>query len=174
MKLAMDVQYDDPRAKAAGVVFRAWEETRPLAEYAIDIDRVQDYVPGEFYRREMPCLLQLIRWVLEKHPADQPPIETLIVDGFVYLGDSWGLGRHLLEQVRAEALTPTAVIGVAKTSFKGARPVEVLRGQSARPLFVTAEGTPANAAADGLRAMHGEHRIPTLLKRVDRLARGDP
>jgi hypothetical protein len=29
-----------------------------------------------------------------------------------------------------------------------------------------------HAAAEGVRSMHGEHRIPTLLMRVDQLCRG--
>ena len=35
----------------------------------------------------------------------------------------------------------------------------------------TAIGTDVQAAADGVRAMHGAHRTPTLLGRVDHLAR---
>jgi transcriptional regulator with XRE-family HTH domain len=42
---------------------------------------------------------------------------------------------------------------------------------SQQPLFVTATRADVAAVAESVRAMHGEHRIPTLLKRVDRLAR---
>jgi deoxyribonuclease V len=65
-----------------------------------------------------------------------------------------------------------AVIGVAKTQFAGAgAAVEVLRGRSTRPLFVTAVGMSAQRAAEHVRSMHGPDRIPTLLKHVDSLAR---
>jgi deoxyribonuclease V len=66
------------------------------------------------------------------------------------------------------------VVGVAKRPFRGAPALEVLRGASARPLYVTAIGIDAAHAADGVRRMHGAHRIPTLLTRVDRLCRDTP
>jgi deoxyribonuclease V len=65
------------------------------------------------------------------------------------------------------------VIGVAKTAFHGSDfAARVLRGASRNPLFVTARGVPVNDAARWVEAMHGPHRVPTLLARVDRLARG--
>ena len=48
----------------------------------------------------------------------------------------------------------------------------VLRGDSSRPLFVTAAGMNPHGAAELVRGMHGPHRVPTLLKRADQLARG--
>ena len=81
-----------------------------------------------------------------------------------------GLGAHLYEALAR--VTP--VIGVAKNRF-GPRAeqvaIEVLRGASSRPLFVTAIGVDAEAAAADISRMHGEHRLPTMLKRVDRLCR---
>jgi len=47
----------------------------------------------------------------------------------------------------------------------------VLRGDSRRPLYVTAAGLDPAAAALHVRSMHGPFRIPTLLKRVDQLCR---
>jgi deoxyribonuclease V len=47
----------------------------------------------------------------------------------------------------------------------------VERGGSAKPLYVTAAGIAAETAAAHVAAMHGAHRIPTLLKLVDRLVR---
>jgi deoxyribonuclease V len=49
--------------------------------------------------------------------------------------------------------------------------VPIVRGISRQPLFVTTIGTDVAAAAAAVLGMHGAHRIPTLLKRVDRLAR---
>jgi deoxyribonuclease V len=67
----------------------------------------------------------------------------------------------------------SAVIGVAKTRFMRAEPVEtVLRGRSRSPLYVTAVGMDLGEAASHIRAMHGPYRIPTLLKRADQLSRG--
>ena len=65
------------------------------------------------------------------------------------------------------------VIGVAKTRFAGATVArEVCRGMSNTPLFVTAAGLAVEAAARNIQAMHGQFRLPTLLKRVDQLCRG--
>jgi endonuclease V-like protein UPF0215 family len=49
---------------------------------------------------------------------------------------------------------------------------EVLRGESESPLFVSAVGVELTDAADAIKKRHGAYRIPTLLKRVDTLARG--
>jgi deoxyribonuclease V len=82
------------------------------------------------------------------------------------LGDRPGLGQHLYEYF--DGTIP--VIGVAKSRFKGASGIEVYRGKSARPLYVTAAGMDPNLAAEKIRMMRGAHRLPTLLKRVDLLA----
>ncbi len=63
------------------------------------------------------------------------------------------------------------MIGVAKTRFSGAASVEVRRGDSQKPLYVTAAGVSAEDAASRISEMHGPFRIPTLLKQVDTLAR---
>ncbi|MGE5193547.1 MAG: endonuclease V [Deltaproteobacteria bacterium] len=162
MIAALDVHYDDSRSRATGaaVLFENWDAAVPTAEYTGDVENVQPYVPGEFFRRELPCLLALIARI-------QEPVDLLIIDGYVQLGDRPGLGHVLWE--RLSKTKP--VIGVAKSRFEGAAAVEVIRGDSKTPLFVTAIGIdPAEAASD-IRRMHGPYRIPTLLKRVDRLAR---
>ena len=64
------------------------------------------------------------------------------------------------------------MIGVAKTAFRTAtHAIPVLRGTSARPLYVTAAGMPRADAAELVRQMAGRHRLPDALRRVDTLAR---
>lgn len=63
------------------------------------------------------------------------------------------------------------MIGVAKSAFPGAPSVEVLRGHSKTPLHVTAAGVDVAQAAESIRAISGAHRIPDMLRRVDRLSR---
>jgi deoxyribonuclease V len=46
-----------------------------------------------------------------------------------------------------------------------------LRGDSSRPLYVTALGVDVETAAEDVRRMHGRFRLPTMLKRADRLCR---
>lgn len=96
--------------------------------------------------------------------------DAVIVDGYVTLGADAkpGLGAHLYTALN----TRVAVIGVAKTRFEGTpADAEVLRGTSRHPLFVTAAGMDASAARARVKAMHGPHRLPTMLRRVDRLCR---
>jgi len=64
------------------------------------------------------------------------------------------------------------VIGVAKSAFLDTPPeTEVLRGASAKPLYVTSMGVEAETARACVRAMHGDHRVPTILAAADRACR---
>ncbi len=91
------------------------------------------------------------------------------MDGYAWLGpDRPGLGARLFEALGSNI----PVIGVAKTYFQGSRAAAVRRPGSERPLFVTAVGVDLATAAGQVESMHGPYRIPTLLRRVDQLARG--
>ncbi|WP_394833006.1 endonuclease V [Pendulispora rubella] len=166
MFCAVDVHYETEKgiARAACVQFQEWTSEKAVAEHVVEVAEVAPYVPGEFFKRELPPLLR----VLEALGA----LPTLvIVDGYVWLDTAGrpGLGAHLHEALGGRV----AVVGAAKTAFRGETgAVLVLRGESAKPLLVSAAGIPLDEAADGVRRMAGEHRIPTLLKRVDHLARG--
>jgi deoxyribonuclease V len=163
---AVDVDYagDGASARAACVVARGWTDSRAVEERVAAIGAVAPYRPGHFFERELPCILQVLTLVRE-----QPAV--VIIDGYVTLdaGGSPGLGAHLYERLSREV----AVVGVAKRPFRGASmATEVFRGASARALFVTALGIDVADAAQRVAAMHGAHRIPTLIGRADRLARG--
>lgn len=167
MIVATDVHYvSDSEARAAAVVFERWPDSGPAATYAERAAGFGPYVPGRFYERELPCLMPLLRWVLAAHD-----VHTVIVDGYVDLGERPGLGRHLGDALAEDGLTPN-LVGVAKTEFDGAGAEAVLRGSSTTPLWVTASGMPNAEAADHVRSMHGPHRLPTLLVLVDHIARG--
>jgi len=88
----------------------------------------------------------------------------------VWLDDAYapGLGAHLYE-----ALGKTVpVVGVAKTQFLSASvAVTVTRGNSRRPLYVSAACMDLETAARNIQSMHGPFRVPTLLKKVDQLCR---
>jgi deoxyribonuclease V len=125
---------------------------------------VLPYRPGQFYLRELPAL----RAVLESLDG----IALLVVDGYADLDPDRrpGLGAY------AHAEFGVPVIGVAKSAFRTAtHAVSVLRGTSARPLYVTASGMPRDDAADLVRRMAGRYRLPDALRRADTLARnGQP
>jgi deoxyribonuclease V len=163
MIAAVDVHYFGTDATAGGVLFNYWTSQRPELELREFIERIEPYEPGSFYKRELPCLLELLEPVKDR-------IETIIVDGYVWLGpeNRPGLGAHLYASLGKQV----SVIGVAKSMFRSAIIAEVvLRGRSRRPLHVTAAGMDPVIAAKNIRGMHGPHRIPTLLKRVDQLCR---
>ena len=158
----LDVGYRDADATAACVLFREWSDAEPFLELVRRLPDAAPYEPGSFFRRELPCLLAVLQ-DLPYLPA------TLVIDGYVWLGESRpGLGAHLHEALGGRS----AVIGVAKTPFRGAPAQEVTRGRSRSPLYVTAIGMTASEAATRIRRMHGPFRIPTLLRRADLLSRG--
>lgn len=121
----------------------------------------EEYVPGEFWRRELPPLRAVLR--------SAPGLALIVIDGYVDLDPAGrpGLGAR----VHAEFGVP--VIGVAKTLFRGAvHAAPVRRGRSARPLHVTAAAMSVPDAARLVSQMSGPHRIPDALRLADRLSRG--
>lgn len=141
-----------------------WDASASLSEFTHRAGPAADYEPGEFYKRELPLLLSVLG-MLPRKP------EIIVIDGYVWLGveDRKGLGAHL----HAALGGASAVIGIAKSKFHGASywAAEVRRGSSDSPLFITAAGVSADDAVSSVKRMHGEHRIPTLVGRADRLAR---
>ncbi|AKT41200.1 endonuclease V [Chondromyces crocatus] len=164
MIACVDVSYGEHRAAAACVLLRSWEAEREDRAHLAHLDDVAPYQPGAFYLRELPCILAVLRQV-------EVPLTAIVIDGYVWLSSDGrpGLGARLFDALDDQV----PVVGVAKTSFHGADDfaIPLLRGQSKKPLHVTAVGTePANAAA-WVQRMHGPHRIPTMLQRVDWLCR---
>ena len=163
MILAVDVHYSHDIAIVGGVMFSDWAARQEDAVFRSILHNVGDYKPGEFYRRELPCILHLI-----KEHKIMP--DMIVVDGFVYLDGfcSPGLGRHLYDSLAGH----TPVIGVAKSKFSQAPDeVKVFRGQSKKPLYVTSVGISLATAKSLVVSMHGCHRIPSLIKRADQVSR---
>lgn len=163
MILAVDVQYRDNTGFCAGVLFDAWTSGEAAATLVSSTPDVGEYVPGEFYKRELPCILNLLEHVHE-------PLEYIVIDGFVFLdGESRpGLGKHLYDALQGSI----PVIGVAKSTFAGMDDsCKVFHGGSGRPLYVTAIGCAAEHARQAVAMMHGAYRLPTMLKAVDQLCR---
>lgn len=163
MLLCLDVHYGSERVTTAAVGFAAWPDDTPRVEWVLHSQvPPAPYRPGHFFERELPYLLEAV-----KQLSALP--EAIVVDGHVWLASERpGLGAHL----HAALGRTSIVVGVAKSAFRGADSVPVLRGRSHHPLFVDAAGVDPATAAGWVRSMHGPHRIPTLLRRVDRLARG--
>ncbi|MEZ0182190.1 endonuclease V [Flavobacterium plurextorum] len=163
--LAFDTYYFDGKAKTVCLEFLNWNESENYKVHTEIIENVEDYIPGEFYRRELPCILSLLDKI------DLKTVQVIIVDGFVYLDDDkkYGLGGHLYEKLNREI----PIIGVAKTNFASIENDKkaLVRGDSKKPLYVTAIGIDLEDAFEKVESMAGEFRIPTLLKEMDRLTK---
>jgi deoxyinosine 3'endonuclease (endonuclease V) len=162
LKAAVDVHYRSAVAKAVCLLFEEWQATSVFSTHVAFVNDVAPYEPGAFYKRELPCILQVLQQV------NLSLVDTLVVDGYVYVDDeeAKGLGAHLFDALQQQL----PVIGVAKTRFHGNRKnvVEVFRGKSRNPLYVTAIGLPLTTAAAAIQSMYGEHRMPDLLQALDR------
>lgn len=162
MFAATDVQYlPEGGARAALVLANDAAFARIVAEETALVEEAVPYEPGEFFRRELPPLRAVLAGSL-------PSVELLIIDGYVDLDPSGrpGLGAH------AHKVFGIPIIGVAKTRFATAtHAIPVVRGKSAKPLYVTAAGLPLDDASAMVRSMSGGYRLPDALRRVDSLAR---
>lgn len=162
MILAVDVHYRADFAKSVTIEFSDWEATSPNSIKEVFLQEIAPYVPGEFYKRELPCILA----VLEK--TNLAVIDCIIIDGYVVLDDTGklGLGGYLFEAL--DRAIP--IIGVAKKSFhSNVNLVEkVYRGTSKNPLYITSMGIGLEEASSKVKAMAGAFRFPDLLKILDR------
>jgi deoxyribonuclease V len=134
-------------------------------QQAATVPEVQAYTSGEFSLRELPPLRAVLAAIIS---GGAERLAMIIVDGYVDLDPDGRPGLGL--RVHDEFGVP--VIGVAKTAFATAtHAVPVRRGQSARPLFVTAAGIARAEAARLVGEMAGSHRMPDALRQADALAR---
>lgn len=163
MILAIDVDYRDDIAFIAGVTFKSWKSEAPLNIYESKLNNILPYRAGEFYQRELPCIMHL----LNEHNLTP---DMIIVDSFVWLDGvkKPGLGAYLFEALDEKI----PVIGVAKRSFSNiSDEYKLYRGKSNKPLFITSVGIDVNNALEFIKNMSGDFRIPDLLKKVDSLCR---
>lgn len=165
MILAFDTYYYESKAKTVCIGFDKWDSQKVSNTWTEVLDNVQEYIPGEFYKRELPCIMSLLATI------DLSTIECIIIDGFVYLDDNkkLGLGGHLYNSLNGTI----PVIGVAKTDFISmqAGKKAIVRGKSNAPLFITSVGINVDDAAANVQSMYGEYRIPHLLKLLDGLTK---
>lgn len=160
MILAIDVYYFEKMAKTVGVLFD-WNDEIPKHVIVDKKDGVDDYIPGEFYKRELPCIESLLKKI------DLSTIDAIIVDGYIYIDNSlkYGLGGYLWELLDKKI----PIIGVAKNSFYNNKStvVPLFRGLSKKPLYISSVGYNLQDAVDKILTMKGEFRIPTILKTLD-------
>jgi len=161
MIIAVDVYYEENKAKSVGVIFQGWEDSKPFEVIETFTENPHEYETGSFYKRELPCIQELLKLI------DLNQIHTIVVDGYVYLNDEKkpGLGHHVYTHFSGKI----PVIGVAKNAFRDneAFVKKIYRGSSSKPLYITAVGIDLADAAQHIQRMHGEYRFPHLLKLLD-------
>ncbi|MBI2473781.1 endonuclease V [Candidatus Uhrbacteria bacterium] len=162
MLVAMDVQYDDARHVARGALigFEDWTSAQTVCEKVVLVESFAEYQAGAFFQRELGILIQLLQGVEN--------ITIIVIDGYARLPNG-----HALGQMLSEALGHAfPIVGMAKSPFRSMESQFVHRGQGHRPLYVTAVGMDEKEAAAYIKSMYGPFRLPSLLVRVDHLARG--
>jgi len=165
MIYAFDTYYYRDFAKTVCIAFEDWVSDTEKEFFSQETEITSDYESGAFYKRELPCILSLLS-AIELQEND-----IIIVDGFVTLNNDgkMGLGGYLFEALDRKV----TVIGIAKNDFSEPdnNRRAVLRGKSKTPLYLTAMGADVNDIKTKVEKMHGDYRIPTLLKKLDRLTR---
>ncbi len=165
MIYAFDTYYFDNKAKTVCLGFNDWLDENPTIELDETLEGISDYESGAFYKRELPCIISILKKVTLQEN------DILIVDGYVLLDDNGklGLGGYLFNEFNKRY----AVIGVAKNNFTAIDQLKkaVYRGESKKALYITALGMELSSAAQHIQSMKGMYRMPTLLKLLDSLSR---
>lgn len=160
--LTFDVYYYEDFAHTAAILFETGENERIIREYTKVVEEVNPYVPGQFYKRELPCIMSILEDIEDEY-------DFLLVDSYVYIKeDHKGLGAYLYEKLDKRY----PVVGLAKNWFRSAENyMELERGESKKKLYVTAAGLSLEESYDIIKNMKGDYRMPDILKRVDKLSR---
>ena len=166
LKLAIDTYYTEENAYTVGVFFSRWDDTEPLNIIKRITKPEYPYVPGEFYKRELPCIMDLLGGV------SFDTLSTIIVDGFVRIEKDGemvsGLGERLYDEVKDWGIS---VIGVAKSKFNGCEnwSIPIIRKAGSKPLYVQGIGRYTDEmAASLIKGMAGPNKLPILLQLLDR------
>jgi deoxyribonuclease V len=165
MIYAFDTYYYEDFAKTVCIAFEDWSSEQEKEIYNEKTKITAEYESGAFYKRELPCILSLLKDIQLKSN------DIIIVDGYVTLNDEGkiGLGGYLFEALNRKF----PVIGIAKNGFSSpdSKRREVFRGESKTPLFLTSIGIDVDEVQKKVEKMHGHFRFPSLLKKLDQLTR---
>lgn len=173
-KIAIDAYYVGDTCHVVGGIFNNWTDEHVSEFIYADVKVDSDYVPGEFYKRELPGILKLLEQI------DLNKFDKIIIDGYVYLQERIsefehklrpGLGRHLYALIK-EKYPKIEIVGVAKTLYgetsdNGLEYGLCYRGNSKKPLYVTSTKRRGKNPNYLIERMAGEYRIPTIIKEVD-------
>ncbi|MBB6369818.1 endonuclease V [Chryseobacterium shigense] len=165
MIYAFDTYYYEDHANTVCIAFEGWTSEKEADIFTEKTEISSAYESGAFYKRELPCILSLLKKIELKEG------DIIIVDGYVTLDNDGkiGLGGYLYEALEQKY----PVIGIAKNGFASpdSQRRNVLRGDSKTPLYLTAKGADVDEILPEVEKMHGNYRIPSLLKKLDQLSR---
>lgn len=190
-KIAIDAYYVGNTCHVVGGIFNKWCDEHVSKFIYADVKVNSEYIPGEFYKRELPGILKL----LEQVNLDE--FDTIIVDGYVHLKElgyisddgrfisgpvKRGLGCHLrtalssyyMERKPKKRLN---IVGIAKTLYgDDSEYGQCYRGDSKKPLYITGLNLYRGkygkllctfGLVNAIKRMAGNYRIPTIIKEVD-------
>jgi hypothetical protein len=190
-KIAIDAYYIGDICHVVGGIFNKWRDEHVSKFIYADVKVNSEYIPGEFYKRELPGILKL----LEQVNLDE--FDTIIIDGYVHLKElghisddgrfisgpvKKGLGCHLrtalssyyMERKPKKRLN---IVGIAKTLYgDNSEYGQCYRGDSKKPLYITGlnlyRGKYGKLLCTfglirAIKRMSGCYRIPTIIKEVD-------
>lgn len=171
MIIAFDTYYYNNFSYTVGGVFDSWL-SKNVKYYVTSKREVidADYKCGELYKREITPIIQCLKM------ANLDAIDTIIIDGFVWLTDDGinktkGLGMRLVDALLTEfKRQDITVVGIAKNKYEFDIPqcIEIKRGLSKKPLWITCSDiNSTNNYANLIKHMFGENRIPSIIKDID-------
>lgn len=168
-KIIIDGYYKEQEniGKVSGIIFKDWKDREPIDKISVIIDNFGSYVPGEFYKRELPGVMKLLERI------DLNNFDTIILDSHVWLWNEEespskpkpGLGAHLYEKLNRRDIN---IIGIAKSYYRdnNLHTFHCTRGNSKNPLYVDSINLKEDYS-EVIRTMHGDFRIPYLIKLAD-------
>lgn len=174
-KLAIDVFYSGEDAFSVGIVFDSLKKSdTPDFIYSCHSPIESEYIPGQFYKRELPPIQKLLTeniglgWLKDN-------IDLIIVDGFYILWDNKpGLGKHLEDWLEDKGIK-IEIMGVAKSKTRDCNTFAspCIRGKNGttNPLWTNGSDKYKNYSAV-LKNMKGEYRLPDILKLLDDITKG--
>jgi deoxyinosine 3'endonuclease (endonuclease V) len=161
MIYAFDSYYEEDKTRCVCLGFENWKSEEPKIEIVIEEGIHEEYISGEFYKRELPGILKILEKIALTHQ------DLIIIDGYVFIDNSGslGLGGHLYNAIKQEC----PVVGVAKNRRKGLDMLmeEIYRGRSTKPLYVSSIGIGLIEVSRQIIDMRGIYRIPDMLRLLD-------
>ncbi len=164
MVVVIDADYNEETrdGHVAGIVARDILAEKEDAVVTAMVHDIADYVPGQFYKRE----LQSVEAIIDQLKVED--IDLIVVDGYADSGTTeHALGTFVFEKYQIP------VIGIGKNKYDRCilTDLEVYRGESKKPLYVTSKGMDNEEAKRLVKNMAGEFRLPYFVKYADNRAR---